>query len=1017
LIRSSPALASWTISLAAVLLLWQLTEGWIATCGTTNAASTTFCFAVVIAAAIANWLSRRYPSSRAETGMAIVGISLASWICPGLIDEAVVQSIRLGAPPAVIWLAAGLPVMMMVTCAALLLFRNTHTAPRRFLFVVALATMLFLSHVGMPQSYSVTVLVLATLSVLFRYPGTKNPPVAASEKPFEPRLFVSSVAGGMTLAAVWMIFSRLFPVTLMTAASGMACISVLLLVSSFGPLRFRQHPRWVFALALLALSGSSWFYSELLNWNLTFNATTDAGWKIIFAQGMQLAGWSVPVLLTLLAVSQTLRPSTVPTFSIIGTLCGIGLACMFASSPVHPASVVVGGLAVLIGPMLFALVPSFVHSRLDGFGRVGLYVSAAVALAGLAINPPDLAQPPRLLFTGQARDAVYLGIDPAMIPFTDASRLIRSDETIGSTTTFWKYWGDATDCRVNGLSIGVESTNTDVTPQSPTELLTAIIPLSVHPQPGSVLILDDDLGMTRRACEEFPLHTICVVDESLGRDTATEPDTATETVPPDRVRFIVAPTEIAIRDASESSYDVAISTLVDPAQARVAARTTQSFYRAAARQLKSDGIFCQRLRLTRLEAGSLLKVLGTLSSVFEHTALIQMAPGELAILSTNSPIPLVDEGPRDRLQRPHVRRLLAQSGWDWCQVAALPVIDSADPIGLWQHESMPAPATARNGHFGLRLGWETVRPFNRAQGMAELLAPHEMRIADAVGPGESYSEFGRRISAYAQQMEVLTAFPDEPWTYRRSLKAEMLRNTRPPLQVRRQQTTEKQIHPLDQLRKDYVETLATLLKEAAAGELEPQALRELPAAAGSYEPLISDMAHYEVVRIHELSGHPFPDDEFRHRLHTVYFTPNRDLSVRNVVGALDQLIENPELLPDDAERFDRLNGLVQQLIHRWGRRTTFEPRSARRTQRDVDLSLRSVRRAMDAMEQLRAAVAMDSGDFVQRRRFVDQALIVPLREYRESVLAHRAKGEPVLTSDADEPDEDFSLEPSQWTTN
>ena len=178
------------------------------------------------------------------------------------------------------------------------------------------------------------------------------------------------------------------------------------------------------------------------------------------------------------------------------------------------------------------------------------------------------------------------------------------------------------------------------------------------------------------------------------------------------------------------------------------------------------------------------------------------------------------------------------------------------------------------------------------------------------------------------------------------------------------------------------------------------------------------MAHYEIVRIHELAGHPSPDDEFRHRLHTVYFTPTRDLSVRSVVGALEQLIGHPELVPGDAERFDRLNGLVQQLIHRWGRRTTFEPRSARRTQRDVDLSLSTARRALDAMEELRESVAMESADFVKRRRFVNEALIVPLRDYRDSVLAHRARNEPLLASDVNQPDDrDLSLDPSQWTTN
>ena len=322
---------------------------------------------------------------------------------------------------------------------------------------------------------------------------------------------------------------------------------------------------------------------------------------------------------------------------------------------------------------------------------------------------------------------------------------------------------------------------------------------------------------------------------------------------------------------------------------------------------------------------------------------------------------------------------------------------------------MPAPSMARRGTFGLRLGWEVVRPVNRAIGMAQMFAPHEIKIANAVGQGESYNEFTRRISAFVQQMEVLTAFPDEPWTYRRSLKSEMLRNSRPPVERKRNGKTDKDIHPLDQLRKDYVSTLDTLLKQVETGALQARELTRLPKKAGIYEPLISDMAHYEVVRIHELAEHPFPEDEFRHRLHTVYFTPSGDLSVRTVVGAIDQLIENPELINDNAERFDYLNTLVQQLIQRWGRRTSFSPRSARRTQRDVELSLRTARRAMEAMEPLKQSAGVSESEFTTRRRFVTQALIVPLRDYRDSVLAHRAKSEPTLTADSDDIDDGFSL--------
>ena len=85
--RIGMAISPGIVTAAAVLHLWQLVGGWIAICGTTSAASAAFCFALAIAVAIAASLAQRYAPSRGETGMAITGVILGSWICPALIDE------------------------------------------------------------------------------------------------------------------------------------------------------------------------------------------------------------------------------------------------------------------------------------------------------------------------------------------------------------------------------------------------------------------------------------------------------------------------------------------------------------------------------------------------------------------------------------------------------------------------------------------------------------------------------------------------------------------------------------------------------------------------------------------------------------------------------------------------------------------------------------------------------------------------------------------------------------------
>jgi hypothetical protein len=171
----------------------------------------------------------------------------------------------------------------------------------------------------------------------------------------------------------------------------------------------------------------------------------------------------------------------------------------------------------------------------------------------------------------------------------------------------------------------------------------------------------------------------------------------------------------------------------------------------------------------------------------------------------------------------------------------------------------------------------------------------------------------------------------------------------------------------------------------------------------NFEPLITNFAHYEIVRLHELSQHPSPIDEFRHRLHIVFFTSPVDASVRPVISAMQQLVDEPSLIADDTERYDMLNSLLQKMIERWEARTAWEPRSALRVQNDVDLSVGVANRAMAHMEKVCDSAAVGKSEFYLRRRFVNAALIKPLRDYRDQVLAHRMKSEKPVEQNTEDP--------------
>ncbi|MFN9037454.1 MAG: hypothetical protein ACK5YO_14230, partial [Planctomyces sp.] len=94
------------------------------------------------------------------------------------------------------------------------------------------------------------------------------------------------------------------------------------------------------------------------------------------------------------------------------------------------------------------------------------------------------------------------------------------------------------------------------------------------------------------------------------------------------------------------------------------------------------------------------------------------------------------------------------------------------------------------------------------------------------------------------------------------------------------------------------------------------------------------------------------------------------------------------------------------------------PKSATRVQNDVDQSVRISNLALDQMQELATTVGVSDEDFRNRRRYINQALIVPLRDYRDQVLAHRMKTAPAA-ADGEDPDDQPLLIPATQplTTN
>ncbi|MCA9063053.1 MAG: hypothetical protein KDA96_08340, partial [Planctomycetaceae bacterium] len=456
-----------------------------------------------------------------------------------------------------------------------------------------------------------------------------------------------------------------------------------------------------------------------------------------------------------------------------------------------------------------------------------------------------------------------------------------------------------------------------------------------------------------------------------------------------------------VRDAELSDFDVLIAAPELPVAITSAASFSEEFYRQVQRRLSADGVFCQRFRQHDFGPDPVRLVMATMADSFSHVAAVQSVPGEVVLLATNSESGLFDQQLLSRLQLDHVRREIDTTGWDWVQVAGLPVLDVNDPIGVFQKER-PHGTRVANGHFVLSTAFEAYRRADKGEEVRATLGPHSVRLSETIRQGPDHEEMKRRESAIVQQIEILSGMPDQQLTYRRSLRMELQKSPRTPVRVVEAGEVRQKRNPLDEVRVGYFISLGQAIQSteqflAAPPDQQSTDLRQqtvntiqqLEPYTRATEPLLSYFAHLEMVRLYEAIGHPLPTDEFRHRLHTVFYSVGRDTSVRPVMSAIDQLLETPDLVADSGTRYDLMNGMLQKLVERWHARIGMEPRSAKETQADVERSIRLAGRAMGMLDELSGHVGVRHSDLVQRRRYVVTALITPLHRYNEEVLLHR----------------------------
>lgn len=893
-----------------------------------------------------------------------------------------------------------------------------------------------LSHVATVFPITITSCVAVALAMIVapwrmtEHSGDSQRDLASSNR--SASAWLALLGFGLFAQATFRMMNFLTPVSvaLLLLSSCLILLASAATMNSIGR-KFVQN-KVVFYCSLLVIFFVPLSFRLLTEWNLHWNATVDSVTALMLWRSAQLST-------ILLAAALICRNSSAVTAMsqdntrvsdgrmAIGLLLGITLGLVTAASGWTVA------IQMCVGATLLVL-PVILHSRSVSDLAVSTKLHPAVALslvsAGLlcaVFANIDSATTSQRLFSTKTATGLRLGMSMDVADQSHCTRLVDQQQGATGDLTLWRTSADLLELRRNGIPAGTISTNELTTPQPLADALTAILPLAMHRAPQHVLVLGDDSGLCTRVCCNSPIPFVEVTrsDKAATNLFAKLAWDDLEVSPMDdeRVTMRHEPVAATIRRprAAANRFDVVIASSPNPITLSCQEQLTSQFYANVRSQLNANGVFCQRITQYDLGSQPVLQILSSISTVFNQVVVVQVAVGEMVMIAAVGEDTLLDEQVLNRLQRSHVTRELSRSGWDWSQVAALPVVDTTDPVGIYEHIPQTVPVTAESGYFALSLPLESARWGNKPAELRQTFAPHQQRLADAAPRSDAYREYAIRFSAVVQQMEILSTFHDQPWTYRKSLKTEMMRNSRPPIEKIVDGNVKQTGDPRDEYRKDYLISLGQTIQQAAEGFVDPMALKKLASFTNAYEPLLSFFAHHELIRIHETVSHPSPALELRHRLHTIFFADGRDYSVRQVVAAMKQIVDAPELLPTPEARFDHLNAMLQELVRRWDGRRTYTPKSARQAQQDIDDCIKIANRAMDKMEQLADTVKMSRRQFLARRKYITKTLISPLRSYGEQVLAHRIKTEPPLETTnpwQEENDLPMLLKPSRsMTTN
>jgi len=666
--------------------------------------------------------------------------------------------------------------------------------------------------------------------------------------------------------------------------------------------------------------------------------------------------------------------------TLAGVACGY-LLVLWTAADIAVALPWLGG-----GTLLLVLAATFRDAgRLGWKQPVRVTTSAVAGLVCLltVIAPRGYAPEAsaKLLFSTLMFQGYHNGADPDELLCSDDGRLVASVRDGNSHWTAWVYRGARMQLRENGVPRDVRSVNPAICPDSSANLTPAILSLCLHPLPEDVLVVGFGDGTTLEGCLTFPVrHVTCIEGTTALRkihQSTVVPAMGVDLETDDRLRMVDVDPPLAIA-ASDRQYDIVLLNENQNALLRTSSQFTREYYQRVATRLSEGALLCQRLQVLDLGPAAVRDVVSTMRSVYPQVMVVSPTPGEMLLVATLSSDPIVSSGIIDRLQSEHVRRLCSRMAWDWSVVTGLTCLP-AEAVDAWLKAEPGHRNTVANGLMAWSAPVEVMRWGPKMQELRTALDLRSSPLINQLGDDIDVQAISQRLADVREQQRILAQHPDHFWAYRKTLKQRLTERPRAKIVQVKNEGLKRTLHPEDQRRKAYLKALA-----AAAGSKtpDPETIQDVVDFVEPFDPLVSFFVHQEVARLlARMEPRPVAA-ELEHWLHSIYYAPPHDRSVRNITEAISLLIEYPEAIPDDRQRFDLIHGLLQTATERWRLRMLPESGTSKYEPIDASRTLESAREALAALDALAQADPTHYPEWPTRREVIERELIGPVRTYQ-----------------------------------